>query len=178
MKRPNPGQSVARDRTEPIRPRPRWKMWAIGLETDHKWHLFRQVHGEWRHQRLMQGISKGRQAKLMTALADGGGFLAKAKALKLERSNYSRGDIDKLMGRIKPEFAKLRDAIREALNVQKSEADPLPFDPTNAGWRAEIEIGYAVQDDGDHVGGEKRLRFKTHEQLTDDELTDRRPSVR
>jgi hypothetical protein len=152
---------------------PRWKDWAIGLEVGNKWHLFRITKGEWRQQRVVNGISKGRQAKLMVALAEGGGFLARDEAVKLERSTFSGGEIDTLMGKIKPEISKLRGVIRTAIGVNNPKADPLPFDDAQVGWRAEIEIGYAEQEDGEHLGGERRLRFKTYHELTKDERADR-----
>jgi hypothetical protein len=153
--------------------RPRWNHWALGVEAGNKWHLFRQVAGEWRPQRVVGGISKGRQAKLMKAFADRGGFLAKVDALKLERPSYSAGDIDRIMNYIKPELARLRETIRKATGVQNTDTDPLPFDGARKGWQAVIQIGYAVQEDGEHVGGEKRLRFKVRAELTQDESADR-----
>jgi hypothetical protein len=159
--------------SNPHRTGPRWREWAIGLELADKWHLFRQVKGEWRPVSVVRGISKGRQANLMRAFADGGGFLSKADALRLERSIYSVSDTDKLMGRITPELTKVRNAIRAAVGVKNNKADPLPFDDNLQGWQAQIAIGYAVQDDRDWVGGARRLRFKTREQLTADESADR-----
>jgi hypothetical protein len=152
---------------------PRWGNWAIGLETGNKWHLFYQFHGTWRHHGVVRGISKGRRANLMRAFAEGGGFLSKAIALRLERFVYSVSDIDKLMGRITPELTKLRNAIRVAVGAKNIKADPLPFVDDPPGWRAQISIGYAVQDDRDCVGGERRLRFKTRDHLTASESADR-----
>jgi hypothetical protein len=106
-------------------------------------------------------------------LADGGGFLEKLVALKLVRRNFSLGEVDKLMGKIKPEISKLRKIIRKTIGVETTRFDPLPFDEVQKGWRAEIQIGYAVQEDGEHLGGERRLRFKTREELTCEELADR-----
>src|SRR5262249_54748176 len=139
--------------------KPRWQDWAAGLETGDKWHLFRRINNEWRQQRLIEGISKGRQAKLLGAFAKGGGQLDKVAALKLERFNFSDGDVDAVMDIIKAEMSKLRKIIRKAIRVADKKADPLPYDETQKGWRAEIQIGYAVQEDRQHLGGERRLRF-------------------
>src|SRR5262249_16040901 len=162
---------------ETSRPKPRWKLWAIGLESGNRWHLFKKVEGEWRQQGIVRGISKGRQAKLLEGFAEGGGCLTKVVALKIERPNYSAGETDKLMGKIKPEMSHLRGIIRVAIEVTDTKQDPLPYDEDQKGWRAEIEIGYAVQEDREHLGGEHRLRFKTHEQLTSDEVADPCPSL-
>jgi hypothetical protein len=171
---PKPSEAVTSDTASDSQPsKPRWNALAIGCETIAKWHRFKKIKGEWQHQGRMRGIAKGRQAKLMKAFAEGGGFLSKDDALKLERANYSPGDVDKLMALINPELAKLRAAIRDASKVKDTTANPLPFDDLAKGWRAEIEIGFAVQDDGKHIGGENRLRFKTQSQLTREEAVDR-----
>jgi hypothetical protein len=153
--------------------KPQWHRVAIGLEAGNKWHLFRQFKGEWRQHKLVTGISKGRQASFLKALADHGGFLTKVEFLKSQRETFSGADVGKLMNTIKPEISKLRKAIRTAASVTDTRADPLPFETQQNGWRAAIKIGYAVQDDGDHLGGERRLRFKTREELSGDERMDR-----
>jgi hypothetical protein len=153
--------------TSPVRTMPRWNQWALGLEAGNKWHLFRRIKGQWQQEKLFRGISQGRQATLMEAFAEHGGCLRKIEALKLERATYSSADVEKLMGLIKPELTKLRAAICKAIGIRDPKADPLPFINEQSAWRAEIEIGYAVQQDGEHVGGEKRLRFKTREEMTE-----------
>ena len=75
------------------------------------------------------------------------------------------------MNLIKPEMSNLRQAIRAAIGVTKRRADPLPY--KNDAWRAEIEIGFAVQEDRVQIGGEHRLRFKRREELADVESADR-----
>jgi hypothetical protein len=152
--------------------KPRWQLWAIGSEDGAKWHLFRQNKGEWRQQRLVKGIAKGMQANLLKKFVEGGGFLEKTEALKLVHRTWSPGDVDKLMGKIKPEMSRLRTTIRKAIGVTTSQGDPLPFDEIQKGWRAEIQIGYALQEDGEHLGGERRLRFKSHDELTPEERAD------
>jgi hypothetical protein len=153
-------------------PKPRWRDWAIGLEHGKRWHLFKRHAGEWYQHKLVEGISMGRQQRLMTAFADGGGSLTKSQALKLELEHYSAGDVDRLMGVIKPEISRLRGIIRVAIGVNDDRADPLPFDETNTVWRAEIQIGYATQEDREYLGGEHRLRFKIREQLTVEDRAD------
>lgn len=169
--RANANDHATNTKAKPNSSSPRWNQWAIGLETKEKWHLFKLVNGDWRPQRLLE-VPRGRQDKLLCAFAKGGGLLAKVNALKLERANYSAGEVDKLMGRIKPEISNLRENIRGAIGVGESRADPLPYEHSSQGWRAAIQIGYAVQEDGLHLGSENRLRFKTWDQLTGDEKAD------
>jgi hypothetical protein len=159
--------------SEPPPTQPRWNQWAVGLEAGNKWQLFRRIKGEWRPQKPLRGISRGRQAGLLEAFAERGGCLPKIEALKLEHPNYSAADVDKLMGLIKPELTRLRDALCKAIGVTDPKADPLPFDDAHSAWRSEIEIGYAVRQDGEHVGGENRLRFKSRMELDAHELADR-----
>jgi hypothetical protein len=109
----------------------------------------------------------------MLAFAEGGGFLAKTAALKLVHRHYQGSDVDKIMGVIKPELTRLRASIREAVGVKDPAADPLPFDDGRQGWHAEVGVAYAVQEDGDHVGGERRLRFRTRDELSREESADR-----
>jgi hypothetical protein len=152
---------------------PRWKNGAIGLETGNKWQLFRRLQGQWRQKNLIENISSGRQHNLLKAFAEHGGLLPKAEAIKMERPVYSAGDVNEIMDLIKPELTNLRDKIRDAIGQTDSKADPLRDDHKQKGWRAEIAIGYAVQEDSEHIGGERRLRFKTRAELTKDEAAER-----
>jgi hypothetical protein len=56
--------------------------------------------------------------------------------------------------------------IRCCTAVPDQKADPLPWDRHTRGWRAEIQIGYAVQ------GEEGRLQFKLKEELSREETAD------
>jgi hypothetical protein len=69
----------------------------------------------------------------MKALAEGGGFLPKEMALKLERKHFTAGDVDEMMSLIKPEISKLRAAIRNAFGITNAKADPLPYDDNARG---------------------------------------------
>ncbi len=152
--------------------KPRWDRWAIGIEAASKWHLFRRTDGEWRAQRVVEGLSKGRQARLLQALAEGGGFLTKKVALQLEQKHYSGSDVDPLMSKIKPEISRLRKIISRETGIKRQGADPLPYDDARHGWQAALHIGYAIHEDGEHLGGESRLRFRSREELTPDDLAD------
>ena len=130
----------------------------------------RQGRTTWWSKKII-AVPNGLQANLLHALADQGGFLGKSEALKLLRRNYSAGDVDALMKKIKPEISNLRKLIRSAIG-QATEDNPLPYDKTRFGWLAKIQIGFAVQEDRQHVGGEHRLRFKTRNELTSCESAD------
>jgi hypothetical protein len=149
---------------------PRFSSWAIGTQHDGPggWRLFKKADGEWRDVKKF-AVAKGLQAALLEAFAQGGGFLQKTEALNLIAKRYNPSDIDRLMGQIKPELTRIRNAIREAIGCDDSKANPLAFDDTAKGWRSAISIGYAVQEDREHIGGEQRLRFKLRNELTREE---------
>jgi hypothetical protein len=138
---------------------------ALGIEHGRVWHIFRRVRGEWRHYGRLSGLPSGRQGKLLKLFAEGGGLLEKHAALQSEKKHYSGEGVDKLMGLVKPEISRLREIIRQAFSLPSDSADPLPFVTVSRGWLAKIYVGYAVQEDGDSLGGETRLRFKTKEEL-------------
>ena len=144
-------QTAPANTIEPAIPRTRWKNWAIGFDGI-KWHLYKQHQGEWRQQNVVK-FSKGSQTDLMLGFSAGAGFLPKTVALKLKRPNFSSADVDPIMNLIKPEMTNLRDTIRLMIGVNTKD-DPLPYDDIQKGWRAEIQIGYAVQHDGENIGGE------------------------
>ena len=109
--------------------------WGLDVEARNKWHLFRKIGKEWRHQGRFHGVSKGREEELMRAFAERGGLLPKVDALRLARRAYSRGEVDQLMAVIKPDMARLRASIRKALGLTDKTVDPLPFDNTQKSWR-------------------------------------------
>jgi hypothetical protein len=150
--------------------------WAFGLEhgvARPKWHVFKKHRGEWRQRELLQGLLGGTQPVLLKAFAAGGGFLGKREAFKLVGPSASASDYRKIMGIIKPELSRLRALLRRAVGCSNKRVDPLPWDGPNHGWRAAVEIGYALEIDGQHIGeGQGRLQFKTQEQLRDSERLD------
>jgi hypothetical protein len=136
---------------------PQWENWAVGFDAK-KWHLFKRFRKEWRQRKVLKRIPKGLQSQLMKAFVDGRGFLAKSVALKLLRSTYAAGDVACLMAKIKPAISRLRVLLRKEMGYSTSD-DPLPYDVLRLGWVAKIEIGYAGEEDGQHLGGERRIRF-------------------
>lgn len=136
---------------------PQWKNWAVGFDAK-KWHLFRRFRNEWRERKVLKRIPNGIQSQLMKAFVDGRGFLAKSDALKLLRSTYSAGDVACLMGKIKPAISRLRGLLRKEMGYSTND-DPLPFDLLRLGWVAKIEMGYAGEEDGQRLGGERRMQF-------------------
>jgi hypothetical protein len=157
------GQS-ARDHCPPVRTR--FENWALAIEHDKAWHVFKKSRGGWRHQGKAKGISKGRQEDLLKRFAAGGGFLSDQEAVKSVLETPSRYDQTKIMQIIKPEISRLRKVIRRNLQVTNDGVDPLPRDKNARGWQARIQIGYAVKSDAD------RLEFKVYEELSNDEKLD------
>jgi hypothetical protein len=137
---------------------------ALGCEAGTTWRVFVRVRGEWRDHGKLKELSIGKQAELLKLFAEGGGLLEKTTALRYERGHYSPGDVPAMMQRIKSEISNLRTLIRRTFSLPDS-VDPLPWEKSSKGWQALIQIGYAVQEDGESLGGEQRLRFKTREEL-------------
>jgi hypothetical protein len=130
--------------------------WAFGMEAEGRWHLFRRVmeggRPQWRYQRKVQKLSRGKLQQIMQKLAEGEGFVSRDDLSRLifraplsERSKYK--------GQVLTPLSRLRAVIRENVACM-TKADPLPWDEGQQGWRAKIEIGYATQE-------ESRLKFGT-----------------
>jgi HEAT repeat protein len=152
--------------------RPRFEQWAVGLEDNKKWHVFHRMSGKWRACGPLTGLQGGLRAKLLKAFAEQGGALRKAEAIAVAGHTYSPLDDDKVMKAVSPELSHLRRILRQACKITNSNADPLPWDGARRSWVAAIHIGYAVQEDGQRVGGERRLTFKTHQNLSAEEKMD------
>jgi hypothetical protein len=145
----------------------------VGIESAKRWVVFRKAGDQWRHQGPLGGLKGGLREKLLRAFAEHGGLLEKGVALKAAcGTKFSRSEHEKLMGKIKPELSELRRILVEAVGVTRREGNPLPFERSSQAWRAEIAIGYAIQEDGQVLGGERRLRFRTREQLSPSERLD------
>jgi hypothetical protein len=144
---------------------PRFGTWAFGYEIKNRWHIFKKVRGDWQHQGVLRNLSTGLQTQLMEGFAEGGGFLALRDAIETERPNCPAGERQRVKNNIFPGLTRLRKVLRAAMNLENSNPDPLPYFDDPAGWRAEVEIGYAVEEDCSSTGGKKRLRFKNKEQL-------------
>jgi hypothetical protein len=139
---------------------PRFDHWAFGMETEGIWHLFRRAtesgRPHWRYQRKVRGLSRGKLQQIMQALAEGEGFVSRANLAKLifkapfrERSKYK--------GQVLTALSRLRIVIRTNVDC-RTKANPLPWDKCQQGWRAEIQIGYAIQE-------ESGLEFRTFSAL-------------
>jgi hypothetical protein len=147
-------------------PRPRFACWAFGQETGERWHVFRLVKNQWRHQGLLKGLPKkpgSRKLRLLGALADKGGRLSFDEVVELEaRFNpYRKGENQRARIRklVEPELSKLRAILRVAMKLDASatQFDPLPNDDNAHAWCAEVQIGLAEQDDNNC------MRFKPRE---------------
>jgi hypothetical protein len=149
---------------------PRFHEWAFGKEHGGKWHVFRKIGGTWRAEGLLRGLRRGLQDRLMEAFAEGGGYLAMRDVMKREAPECPAAERKKIKGKISSELTNIRKTLLAGMGVPKRTADPLPHEPSGdrsgGGWRARVSIGYAVQEDGNTVGGEHRLRFKTKGELT------------
>jgi hypothetical protein len=152
--------------------KPNLRYWALGVEAAGIWHVFKLVKGQWRQYGRLNGISAGRQDDLLRGFAEGGGFLLEQVAFKREFKDYRAGDRSRLTALIKPELSRIRTCIRNAIKVANRKIDPLPWDEVTRGWRAMVQIGYAVQEDHNYLGGERRLRFRTREELTAEDRLD------
>jgi hypothetical protein len=136
---------------------PRFDHWAFGMEAEGIWHVFRRVtesgRPHWRYQRKVQGLSRGKLQQIMQKLAEGEGFVSRTDLARLIfKAPFS--DRSKYKGQVLTALSRLRAVIRRNVNCT-TEADPLPWVKCQEGWRAKIEIGYAIQVDS-------RLEFRTH----------------
>jgi hypothetical protein len=149
----------------------RLENWALGVEHGDAWHLFRRFDGRWDVQKKPPQPAKGLQAGLLKVLAKGGGALGREEANRLWLDGHRAAEPGKQKKKLKSEVSRLRKFIRRVLQAAGQAIDPsteILWPDTHAGgWRAVIQIGYAVE------GTDARLMFKTHEQLARGEAPDR-----
>jgi len=166
--RSKPAQDRPRDLADgPGHPRgPQFENWALGIEHGDVWQVFKRTGDQWRHQGRLRNLSSGRQAELLKAIAEGGGFLSDHAATQLIRKTYSDSDKTRIQKIVRPVLSQLRKVMREATGAVHTQVDPLPRDKHLHGWQTKIEVGYALQDD------KGKLTFKTREQLSSSEYLD------
>jgi hypothetical protein len=151
---------------------PRFEQWAVGMEYNKKWHLFRVVRRKWQHCGPLKGLRGGLRAKLLEGFAANDGVLVKSQALKIAGGPAACADSETVMKKIKPELSALRGILREAVGVANSKEDPLPWDEPCDAWQARVQVGFAIQEDGQKLGGEGRLRFSLRSGLSPEENID------
>jgi hypothetical protein len=121
------------------------------MESEGIWHLFRRTtesgRPHWRYQRKVQGLSRGKVQQIMQQLAEGEGFVSRANLARLifkapfpNRSKYK--------GQVLTALSRLHTVIRTNVRCT-TKANPLPWDKCQQGWRATIQIGYAIQQDSE-----------------------------
>jgi hypothetical protein len=139
---------------------PRFDHWAFGMEAQGIWHLFRRVteggQPHWRQQRRVEDLSRGKLQQIMEKLAEGEGFISRTELARL-LFRVPFADRSKYKGQVMAPLSRLRVLIR--MNVRcHTKADPLPWDKRQEGWRATIQIGYAIQEDSE-------LEFRMHSEM-------------
>lgn len=161
----------------PVDEMPNFEDWAAALTETGKWVLFKREGDKWHHHGKVQ-VSKGHQDKLLNAFLQGKGRLSKKDALAAVGFHLPSGLREKEKNRmaseginpinlgtearravrnLRPELSNIRKAVRSAMGIPHSVADPFPKNGSN-GWTAAINLGYASNDD---YG---KLRFWTPDQ--------------
>lgn len=160
-----PGQ-----KKKPPRPdaRPRLSNWAIGLDEQRRWLLFHQRSGRW-EQSIEVKIPGGNPHDVLELLANEGGAMSRADVHRCLKKKYCDVPSRKLTRTCTYALQKAKAAVRQAIaEIGRFEfsnvPNPIPFDePT---WRAEIAIGFVVEDD------DGRPVFRTRDELQPDERID------
>jgi hypothetical protein len=147
---------------------PRFRDWAFGLEDGRRWHVFKKSKGRWEHRGLCCTVPSGRRARLTSELARGGGLLSMKSAVGIESRNCPGKDPENLKHLIVEELSRFRSDLREAMGITEvsKRTDPLKYDETSQNWQAEVEIGYAIQVEGN------KLAFRSPNELTPEERMD------
>jgi len=154
--------------------------WAVGLEDGETWWLFRKARTrrkEYKNQRTgweQHGrveIPSGNAAKLLTAIAESGGAIARRDVIQLFRLQYSGKGDGEIRKVVTYALSKAKRAIRDAIARScgqriKSVGNPIPFDGKGNSWMYKIEVGFAILWEADD--GDQRLVFRMKEDLDRD----------
>lgn len=123
--------------------------WAVGLEDGNKWWLFHHAEHGW-EQRGQVEIPGGKPHTLLSQIAENGGSIGRDTALNHFKLQY-QGRLDNdIVRQVTYGMTDLRKAIRESIARAIRSEIPTSIDPIpkeGDGWRAAIQVGYAVQDD-------------------------------
>ena len=165
------GEVVQKASTGQTWRRPRMDACGLGCEYENVWWVYKRRKGRWRQYGKFSA-SKGVEAFLMQELAETGGYLGKYETIKgllrwrgVPLLCLSNQDIADLMRKtIKPSLSRLRKKMRKAFGLPE-DADPLSWQDDSKGWRAMIEVGFAVQEDSPYAGTGDRLVFKTKQAI-------------
>lgn len=135
--------------------------WAVGQESLSRWWLFRKHKGVWRQQARVE-IPSGDAESIMTLLANHGGAISLDEAIKALRGVHHGLAPEKVPRVVTDALAKAKSVIRNqiatAVKCSPNQVDnPIPNMPP--GWRAKIEIGFAILDE------QQRLVFRLQEEL-------------
>lgn len=137
---------------------------AIGILDKTTCVAFKLRRTRW-EERARFRISKGIEESLLRAFAEGEGYLAKKDAISQLGGVVTGGEAAKLMkNQLKPAISRLRSKIKRALRLGQKD-DPLPWQEDSRGWRAAIQIGYAISEDNKYAQSEDRPTFKLRSQL-------------
>ncbi|MBX3435692.1 MAG: hypothetical protein KF847_20435 [Pirellulales bacterium] len=149
----NPGNEVQRAAPGPAKP-VKFAKWAVAQETTGKWWLFRKIQGRWQRRGRVR-IPKGNAERLMQLLVEGRGALSGQQAIERMRPFNDGRSARELRRCVTDALAKAKAAIRQSMARARRSADwqgiPNPIPNDGAGWRALIEVGLAVPENGSHA---------------------------
>lgn len=141
---------------------PRLSDWAVATEGNNVWWLFQKYQTQWQQSCRIE-IPSGHAESLMQLLAQNEGAISKDEARKALFSDRTGQSFQKQSRAITYALAKAKSAIRKKIadigRYQLNDVDN-PIPQVNPGWRAKIEIGYAIKSD------EGRLEFRLRSQMS------------
>jgi hypothetical protein len=144
---------------------PSCKCWAFGLEDEKRWQVFFKERYAWKHKRLLVNLRGGMPSRLLKAFADGNGCLILHDAIRKLYPGFVVGEAERLKDRITQELSRLRKTIRMAIGDKERKTKPFLWDENIKGWRAEVEIGFAVKGGDQQAQRGDQLRFLTNQEL-------------
>lgn len=131
--------------------------WAVALDGNKSWQVFKRYGQQWRHQGKLYLPSRGDcESKILTEFFEKGGSLTRSQLIKLVHKHFS--DLEGVLifkNRVKPTLARLRNHLRATLKLPSS-VDPIPWQKEITGYRLMIEVGFVEEDDSGHLQFQQR----------------------
>jgi hypothetical protein len=142
-----------------VQPSSHCDRWAIGLNEENGWQLFRRVQQKWHSQRVLAKVkANGRHWTILKGFVDEDGSLTRVQLIKLVAKNFSDEEGVRVYNNsVKTAISRLRTLLQQELEL--GQEDPIPWDDALNGHRLLISVGYSRKDN------QHRPQFHTRQEL-------------
>jgi hypothetical protein len=135
-----------RQTDQAIQPSAALDEWAIGLDENNCWQIFRKFRSKWCHDGPLKVAPMKREWEILKAFAEHRGALTAVELINLVRENCSREEGARIYKkRMIPSVSRLRKRLRNKCHLGNK--DPIPEEERPKGYRLLITVGHSEKDE-------------------------------